>query len=340
MSSLKSETGWIQLARFQASTEFSVLYDTKRNIFYVINEKQELFHYSFTTNAWIKHTITSTIDASFDGIRYHAMALDEDQNKIYIHHGVNDSIAILSLNDKNKYKLETITGLDDICHGDGSKGIMINGEFHSIGGEPVQHIKYDPITKTADLLHVLSETLNDSMCIDHRIIRVKNKILMFGGWNEYDCFTGIMQYDIAKNEWTKLKSIKMPYAVREFGCTVILNEQFVVLFGGESALGDWSDDVFIYSVQNQTFQKSKIKCPDKAEFQAFTINDKVKDDITTFGFIRSRWIQCGMNNYSFPPQYLIRIICSYYCNEWIHLFAKNDGGHHWNIDVTKLFNFK
>ena len=53
--------------------------------------------------------------------------------------------------------------------------------------------------------------------------------------------------------------------------------------------------------------------------------------------MRNKWKKSDMNNHLFPPQYLIKIICGYYWNEFIHLFRDHTGHHH-KIDVFKLFN--
>ena len=70
---------------------------------------------------------------------------------------------------------------------------------------------------------------------------------------------------------------------------------------------------------------------------SFTINDKVKDNLTTFGYIRSKWRETGIDYHLFPPEYLIRIICGYYRNEWIHLFT-NDTGEHYKINVFAIID--
>ena len=93
----------------------------------------------------------------------------------------------------------------------------------------------------------------------------------------------------------------------------------------------------MYSVDDERFETSKIKCPAKADYQAVVVNDRKQDDMITFGYVRDKWRDCGMNYHLFPPQYLIKIICGYYWNEWIHLF-RNDNGDHHKIDVFRLFD--
>lgn len=77
----------------------------------------------------------------------------------------------------------------------------------------------------------------------------------------------------------------------------------MVLFGSKDGV-DQVDNIFIYSVRDKAFTKSKMQCPMTGHIQSFAINDRMKDEIITLGYLRSRWKQCGMNNHLFPPQYL------------------------------------
>ena len=65
------------------------------------------------------------------------------------------------------------------------------------------------------------------------------------------------------------------------------------------------------------------------------MRDKVKENITIFGWVRYKWTECGLNNHLFPPEYLLRIMCGYYVNEWVHLLTcreKDGTGGHYKID--------
>ena len=44
-----------------------------------------------------------------------------------------------------------------------------------------------------------------------------------------------------------------------------------------------------------------------------------------------------MDEYAFPPDDLIRIMCNYYLNEVIHLFVDYNSDKHWKIDVLDIF---
>ena len=54
-----------------------------------------------------------------------------------------------------------------------------------------------------------------------------------------------------------------------------------------------------------------------------------------------RWKQCGISDHLFPPEYLIRIICGYYINEFVHLIGDMIGienGQHYKINVFDIMN--
>ena len=238
----------------------------------------------------------------------------------------------------NETKTDIINNLSDDFGGPGATAIVINNELHVMGAEGNRHMKYDINTKSAQWLHNFA-TLNVYGPRGHRIVRIKDKILMFGGREPGFNIDGVHEYDINDNKWRTLQC-KLPIPIDAFGCTSILNGKFVILCGGstddrynEAKM----DDIYIYSVFDQTFMKSKIKCPTEGDYQAFSIHDERKDVFATFGFIRSSWRQCGIRDDLFPPEYLVRIICHYYWNEWIHLFRIGYSDHY-AINVFKLFD--
>ncbi len=126
----------------------------------------------------------------------------------------------------------------------------------------------------------------------------------------------------------------MPEKLIAFGLTAVLNDEYVLLFGGQTN-GKLHDDIWIYSVRDEKFKRSNLKCPRKGEFEAITVCDKVKDEVITTGFVRGQWRLCGIGDHLFPPQYLIKLMNSYYLNEFIHLFGCWSG-EHWKINVFDI----
>ena len=156
----------------------------------------------------------------------------------------------------------------------------------------------------------------------HRLIQLRDKLLLFGGttMNSHD-IAEIVQYDIKSNKWSKLDR-SMPVKLGLFAATAVLNGQYVITFGGYSQC-DETDDIWIYSVQDKEFRKSKIRSAITGNCQAFTINNKDKDEKAVFGYIRAEWNESEISDNLFPPRYLIRIINRYYMNEWVHLWSTN-----------------
>eukprot|EP01084_Bolivina_argentea_P031173 57705_1 len=102
-------------------------------------------------------------------------------------------------------------------------------------------------------------------------------------------------------------------------CTMAINNKYVLLFGGwDYHNGVNCDDIYIYSLKHKTLKLAKMKCPSKGKFYAITINNIIKDEKLTFGYVRNQWKICNMNHY-FPPYYLLKLIHSYYLNEFVYL---------------------
>eukprot|EP01084_Bolivina_argentea_P078837 143063_1 len=97
-----------------------------------------------------------------------------------------------------------------------------------------------------------------------------------------------------------------------------INNKYVILFGGCGGDGH-SDDIYVYSIKYKTIKLSKIKCPAKGLFNAITVNDNMKDEKLTFGFVRNQWKICDIADHYFPPYYLLKLMHSYYLNEFVYL---------------------
>ena len=211
--------------------------------------------------------------------------------------------------------------------------------MHIIGGwGNKHHLKYNDTTQKIEKLHDLTEQkIMDNPLQHHRLIQVKDKLLMFGGYNGYiggSDVDRIYEYDASKNEWSTIP-VKMPFAGNSFGCTTIFNDEFVLLIGGRTNMQWKSDEIWIYSVQDQKFRKSKITCPRMTSLDVITISDPETDKMVVVGFIRNIWREYDMNQHLFPPPPLIKMISTYYSNEYVHLL-ETDSLKHWRIDAWKI----
>lgn len=160
------------------------------------------------------------------------------------------------------------------------------------------------------------------------MVRISNKLLSFDS-------DKVHEYDIINNVWKKLDA-DMPRRTYNFGCAPVMNERYVVLFGGVDRYNFACDDIWIYSVDEHKFTKSKVKCPKKACYQAFRINDDKSHEMTVCGFVRNEWKLTGIADHLFPPYYLLKIIHKYCLQEQVHLFSNGKGTKHWRIDAFDI----
>ena len=156
---------------------------------------------------------------------------------------------------------------------------------------------------------------------NYGLCRVKNdKILVFGIHRGRNIAT---EYDVIKNKWNK--SVYFDKCIMGRVATCIVKGEYVLIFCS-------SNDIYIYSMTHKTLRKSQIKSVMRP-YQAITVNEKKKDELVTFGFVRSRWGECGINDHLFPPQYLIHLMGKYHHSEYVHLFGTG-------LDDSKVVHHK
>eukprot|EP01084_Bolivina_argentea_P214745 364550_1 len=355
-----SENHWISRAKIPSphSSKFAVAFDNTTNELYVIRQNIEddgLFKYLFANDEWIKYTIEPPLNLkrhhSYRDCTAPTAAIITQKNLIYLHDDTFNA-KIKLFHNKNHGKLE---GIKCPWMGSAPNMTVINNECHIIGDNT--HFKYNEHTNRFIFLGPICDSDSDN---DIEIEWVENpgfanvkdrKILMFGGQNndnefEFNYTDSIYECDLTNNEyqWTKL-DVKLPDSgYMGFGCTAILDGKYVLVMGGQGVEdgGGWATrEIHIYSVPDQTFRKSKIICPEAGQFKAITVSDKKKDEIITFGYIRSVWKECDINDQLFPPQYLVRIISKYYFDEFVHLFSSSfdyNPGVHWKISVFDIID--
>eukprot|EP01084_Bolivina_argentea_P015570 29176_1 len=179
---------------------------------------------------------------------------------------------------------------------------------------------------------------------DQEIIYMKSKksILAFGGNGPFprNPITNIIPFGIHRSiyqwtdsQWTEL-NIKTPTALCGCGLVATTNERYIIILGGTDAIlgSNYADAIFIYDTRNNVFVKSKIKCPEEAEYNAILMNDSKRNEMITFGFVRDCYKAETFVGVRSLPQYLIKIVCCYFCIEEIYLLKRNSGLH-WKINV-------
>lgn len=279
-----------------------------------------------------------------------AACYDDASNTIYFYHTRYDPrsfnengntvvngvlIKLCADNDDNdQVEGQVIGGLNWM--GRGATCCMLNKLFHIIGGNfNKAHLVYDESTKRMKVLHTFDFDMHH-----HGMVEIKSKIMCFGvGANK----KGIREYDAKKNAWNVVDST-LPRALQSFGCTAVINDQYVVLFGGYDDSLPYneelvSNDIWIYCVRNRTFTRSMIQCPKKTgntTYHAVAMHDRKADKMCVSGFARDTWRVSKISKQLFPPEYLIDFMTAYYLREMVYLFGVN--AELWRIDVFDIFS--
>ena len=303
----------------------------------VLTNIGEIFRYSISEEEWIQYYYHHDSISPFNNIIIDTF-LDNRKNAImfvFVYENTSSLyVAELKLNQQNEYwKNRVIKIIHESCCWilDGCCPIIIKDRFHFIGGR---------LNKTHALLNVnqkfetLHNVYNETIKINYaRLVKAGNFVLSFGGSEKYkwEIIDYIHQYDIGKNKWKRLK-ITMPKLMTRFGCVTIMNDKYIVFFGGGYHKESY-DDIYIYSVENKMFRLSNVKYPQRGECHVVAVNDKLKEELSVYGFVRYQWKILPLHQQLFPPKYIIHIIRKYYHIEYIHLFHKNG---HWRIDIFDL----
>ena len=236
------------------------------------------------------------------------------------------SIATLSLSTefKRKSKWNMMNDVTEYSLG-GSKGIVIDGRYHVIGGwRNHRHLVFNPQSHKLDTLHDFDGYIG--MGNIARILRMKNKLFVCDTVNMHE-------YDIGNDKWKKMDVTMPNFGRGGFEATVAFKKEYILLFDRGESHGIW-----IYSVHDKKLTKSKLKCPGSySHLQAFSIHNKEDDELAVFGFVRRQWKLSEIADYLFPPYYLLKLMHGFYWNECVHLIGQYDGKH-WRIDIFDILD--
>ena len=306
--------------------------DMERNILYKITKNGVKIYSNDDSNTWIDHHVfNSVLPSSFMCGRFAVGAGDV----IYVSDG-NKDMKILKMED-NGTKFEEIT--DTLHTGTGVRAIMIRNDLHVIGGwDNHKHLKGNRKSNKWEILHERIVGM-DCNCVGyHGLVKIKNRIMMLGGYGYDRGHTDKMyEYNILTDEWSK-SDIKLPSKLCRFGCVSVIDDQYVIICGGETKGRGNVDDIWIYDVKHKTFRKSNIKCPKKDGYRAYVMNHKNINQMAVVGYVRREWRTSQIDEYLFPPKYLVRIMTKYCLKEELHLFDECNTSTHWKIDVFDIIS--
>ena len=301
---------------------------------YVVVRHGELFKFDINSKEWIKQNNDNNLGWWITNSD--VMVIDSHQNIYVSRSGALATISITQNLCDNKWNIIT----DLTSTGQGSQGIIIDNEFHIIGGtKNNKHLRLNNISNKFETFYKFNYKFDS-----HKVIKIPNKILMFGGFNRsapvslmsnhtnnHKYIQEIYDFDIQSSVWKRL-NVFIPYKLCSFGCVSILNGQYVLILGGETTDVMFSNNILIYCVNKQIFTQSQIKCPLESIYDAISITNRPQDEMITSGYVRQIH---QIHDNLIIPYYLIQIINNYYWNESIHLF---DGfeGKHWKINVYDI----
>eukprot|EP01084_Bolivina_argentea_P287983 494201_1 len=299
----------------------------------IIHQEDGICVYDFKHNQW-NTLLNIKCEEWFFHDSLQAITFDHKTKQIYFLSAMGTLVTLnLNHHTEGNTKWPIKQGMQII--GSGAYGIMIKNKFHVIGGyQNNKHMKYNTISKTFDTIHIFDEF--EGGFGYHRTALLNNNLFVFGGYDidTNQCLDRVYQYNINANSWNKLH-IKLPKPLDSFGCTAVINGKYALLFGGFSAGYAVCDDIYVFSMLTKTFSISEMRCPEHGRFKATTINDRECDEKTVFGFVRNEWKICEIYDHWFPPEYLLRLIHSYYLVEFVDLINCFDGGH-WMVDVFDI----
>ena len=298
-----SQKKWIQYHyHYHDSYHFASLFKEPNLVHTLINDRKDAILFLFIAKVISNNLCIAELKLNEDDLNKREMKI------------------IYESNDRNWYPL------------DGSCPIIMQDRIHLIGGHiNKKHSSWNRHKQKFDTLHFV---YNERIKINYaQLVKVGNFVLSFGGsekasWQSLD---DIHQYDIINNKWKRLK-ITMPKPLSHHACAAIMNGKYVLLFGGICRAESY-DDIYLYSVQDKMFRLLNVKYPQRGQCYVVSVHDRLKEELSVYGFVRYQWRTLPLHQQLFPPRYIIHIMRKYYHIEYIHLFHKNG---HWTIDIFDL----
>ena len=321
--------------------QFRIAFNELTRVLYVICNDKGILKYSVSNNTWTTYQICNHYALNNHFFRCSIEpAIIDSSNVLYMltTFGIQ---SIASINLKSTFSVPECPQKWRIKHinylfPDIPKAVIINDKMHFVSN--CKHFMYDPQT-----LNIF--TLHDNVGINYcsNLLKVKDKLISFGAYDvNSNFFNHLIEYDIIYNKWIIHKN-SIPAFINAHSTITILNDQFILLFGGYHKTITIDESIWYCSFSNMThFTESIIKCPGNCSRAfIFTFNDDKYDQFIVFCFIKFEWLNSGIPMNSFPPKYLLNLMQKYYMNQWIHFIDLDNFGNkgfHWKIDVFDILH--
>ena len=289
-----------------------------------------VFKYDTNKNDWTKlisypHDLRSIS---------HAVTINESKTKIYIY---NQQASLIKINLKSK-KVKVIKNLVQV--GYGVAAIMINDEFHIVGGGGNKsHYIWNEEEQEFDHQHDFGEYMRGGA-----LIHLKSKNVML-----FVSTKGIYSYSLEKKIWTKLTNMNMeiPDIWSFYGHIKTVNET-VITFGGYTSGYSKCNDIYSLDIDDDmtvNIKQCKLKCPTSGVNRAcigHQLGD-IQKHLLTNGYIRKIWSLHDFGDTLFPSNDIIQLISAWYdFNTDIHMFGIDNfssrTASHYSININDILS--
>ena len=149
---------------------------------------------------------------------------------------------------------------------------------------------------------------------------------------------GIWKFCFKTKKWNKLFDFNYPYV----NATLSSNENYLIITGGYKNLEKiFKNKIFILDLINETkykLKKCKIKTPKPGRCMLVQMN--VRYEILVIGWIKELFKTKEFKDLILPPIYLLKMISSWYDEEVLHWFGKeqNDVYNHQKIALKYILS--
>ena len=311
--------GWITVTNCQSKGIHEGLFKIS-DIEFISIATKSLDKYNVLTNTW-----TKIIDfpESWIGFRG-AASLDSKFNILYIY-GTSGNLLTFNLHTNQAQFIYTTDKI-----GLGSAALIFDDKFHIIGGmQNGSHLVYNTDTKQFD------EIGNVALLAGQKVVCLssKNVWLLMGGWEPYwNSSRSIYQCEYTKSfNWSHLE-LELPVDMHSFGCVVLSNEQYAIIFGGQDRRSMMSSNFNTIYVLDTGLMKffvlQNIRCPDFGRFNALIMNHGIESrGKIVSGFVAFEKVKLSDD--------ILGLIQRFYISEWIYLTQGNEV---WKINVDEILD--
>ena len=304
--------------------------------------------YNVTQNKWNKLKAKYVANATL--IAYNAIT------KQLYHSGLNsaryDPLKVMHIDNIIAGK-DTFEAYDCDDQINGSEVIFVGDTLHIIGGcgsddeaeDDEQtifnsHYIWNEDNKSVQHIHTFDDIKGSFT--SYGLVHASNRgeLYILGGF-DYGQATNkwrrdeIYKYNISDQKWTKLKNIKLPHKMNNFGCVITRNERYIICSAG---LGD-SDvdapsykDIFVLDLNLMKIFECDIGFPFNRICRAIIMDQYEEDELLIYGFVRYETIKYNID----IPVEIMKLLVSWYCIEYMHVI--NEEGRHWKIDIAHIIN--